>query len=217
MSKEQFRVAIVIPAFNEDKTIGQVIKSISEYGTVIVVNDASTDNTINEAKKMGAIVINHLINKGYDEALNSGFKKASELDFNAIITFDADGQHSHELLPIYIDLLRQGVDLVLGVRPRKQRFSETLFALYTKLRLGWSDPLCGMKGYSMDLYTKLGYFDSMGSIGTELALFGIHNDFQFTEVEIPEIKRQDSPRFYSLCVANFKIIKSLIKLGRKYG
>lgn len=216
MRSNLLKVAIVIPAFNEEKTIGRVVNSVSEYGTVIVVNDASTDNTHLEAKKTGAIVINHTKNKGYDEALNSGFKKASELKQEAIVTFDADGQHSHKLLPIYIEHLTKGFQLVLGVRPRKQRISELLFSFYTKLKLGWNDPLCGMKGYSMDLYNQLGYFDSLNSTGTELALFGIKNDFQFIEIKIPEIKRLDSPRFHSLITANYKIIRSMIRLIKKY-
>mgnify|MGYP006082261483 CR=1 FL=1 len=217
MSLERFKVAIVIPAFNEGATIGQVVKLASQYGTVIVVNDASTDNTNSEAIKMGAILVSHSYNKGYDEALNSGFVKAYELRFDAVITFDADGQHSHELLPVYIDLLRRGVGLVLGVRPKKQRVSESLFAFYTKLKFGWNDPLCGMKGYSMSLYADRGYFDNVGSIGTELAFFGIRNKLEFSEVNIPEIKRRDSPRFHSIYIANLKIIKSLIKLRAKYG
>jgi len=216
MSKERFRVAIVIPAFNEDKTIGQVVKSITEYGTVIVVNDASTDNTTEEAKKMGAIVINHLRNKGYDAALNSGFEKASELDFDAIITFDADGQHSANLLPEYINKLGKGVDLVLGIRPKTQRFSEWFFAIYTKFLFNWSDPLCGMKGYSMSLYRDRGWFDSFQSIGTELSIYGIINGFKRIEICVPMSKRLDQPRLSSLLKSNFLILRALHRIHREF-
>ena len=115
MSERLLRVAIIVPAFNEENTIGHVVDSISSYGTVIVINDASTDNTLKEAKKMGAIVVTHSENKGYDEALNSGFRKASELNKEAVITFDADGQHSHELLPVFIKCL-SGCNLLLVKR-----------------------------------------------------------------------------------------------------
>ena len=214
---ERSQVAIVIPALNEESTICNVISGALDFGSVIVVNDGSIDETSKISKLAGAIVVNHDFNKGYDAALNSGFKEAELRGFEYILSIDADGQHSHELLPVYIDLLRKGVRLVLGVRPRKQRFSESLFAFYTKFMFGWNDPLCGMKGYSMSLYTDRGYFDSIESIGTELAFFGIHNKFKFSEVKIPEIKRQDSPRFHSIYIANLKIIKSLIKLRAKYG
>ena len=60
----RFEVAIVIPAYNEANTIKQVISSVSDYGAVIVVNDASEDNTGFVAAKAGAIVINHEVNRG---------------------------------------------------------------------------------------------------------------------------------------------------------
>jgi hypothetical protein len=73
-----------------------------------------------------------------------------------------------------------------------------------------------MKGYNMNLFNKLGYFDSMNSIGTELAFFGVSNHYKFLEIPIPEIKRVDSPRFHSSLTANYKIIHSLFNLLRKY-
>lgn len=216
MSAESFKVAILIPAYNEGATIARVVESASKHGSVIVVDDGSTDNTKSEAARKGAILVSHSLNKGYDEALNSGFKRANDLSFNAVITFDADGQHSHELIPVYADLLMKDVKLVLGVRPKKQRVSESMFAIYTKWKFGWNDPLCGMKGYNMSLYNDQGYFDSIESIGTELAFYGVHNKLKFSEVKIPEIKRKDAPRFHSIYTSNLKIIKSLTKLIFKY-
>ena len=72
---DKHKVAIVIPAFNEEATIYNQVQSVKENGVVIVVNDASTDYTEKKALKAGAIVINHKNNKGYDGALNSGFFK----------------------------------------------------------------------------------------------------------------------------------------------
>ena len=81
----KYKVAIVIPAFNEEATISNVVQSVKEYGIVVVVNDASSDKTKQMAESAGAIVINHKDNKGYDDALNSGFKKAKELKCDAVI------------------------------------------------------------------------------------------------------------------------------------
>ena len=214
---EKNQIAIVIPAFNEEPTIAQVVKSVKVYGLVIVVNDASNDRTFKLAVAAGAILVSHKINKGYDEAINSGFKKALELGCDAVITFDADGQHSAKMIPIYIDHLNHGVDLVLGVRPRTQRFSELLFGLYTKFYFNWRDPLCGMKGYSMKIYKNLGHFDSFSSIGTELAFFGLCNKYNFKEVDIPERVRIDLPRFSTLFNSNILILFSLFKNIKKYG
>ena len=128
---DKYQVAIVIPAFNEESTISNVVHSVKEYGVVIVINDASTDNTKKVAKEAGAVVVSHNKNKGYDGALNTGFVKAEELNFDAIITFDADGQHNPMALPQYIKFLKEGIALVLGVRPNTQRFSEFIFKIYT--------------------------------------------------------------------------------------
>ena len=212
---EEFEVAIVIPAFNEEDTIEAVVSSISNYGTAIVIDDGSTDNTSQRAEKSGAIVISHLTNQGYDWALNTGFKKAAELNFSAVITFDADGQHSADLLSQYIHELKGGAQLVLGIRPNNQRFAEWLFRCYAKFRFNWNDPLCGMKGYSMELYQAQGYFDSFRSIGTELAAYGIDNSYKYVEINIPISTRKGNPRFGSIVKSNIMILRALLNLIKK--
>jgi len=207
----RYKLAIVIPAFNEEKTIGKVVESVKEYGIVIVVNDASLDNTMQVAKNSGAIVVNLNENKGYDGALNSGFNKADELNCDGVITFDADGQHDSKDINVFIKKLKEGNDLVLGVRVNTQRLSEWIFKLYTIRRYGWKDPLCGFKGYSMQLYRNRGWFDSFNSIGTELAMYGIINKYKYIEVDISIYPRSDKPRFSSVIVSNFIITKSMIK------
>jgi len=209
---DKYKVAIVIPAFNEEATISAVVQSVKKYGTVIVINDASTDKTKQIAESVGAIVVNHSENQGYDGALNSGFIKADGLGCDAIITFDADGQHSAKLLKKYINELKNGVDLVLGIRPNPARIAEKLFMYYTRSKFKWYDPLCGMKGYSMELYRKCGHFDSRGSIGTELATYGLVNSFSYAQIYIEITKRKDQPRFSSIFKANFKIMKALFYL-----
>ena len=209
---DKYRVAVVIPAFNEAATIFNVVCSVKEYGSVIVIDDASTDNTKQLAKDAGAIVIIHHKNKGYVEALNSGFIEADRVGFDAVITFDADGQHSPKMVKEYIDNLKQGIDLVLGVRPRPARFFEWIFMFCMLIRFGWKDPLCGMKGYSMKLYRKKGYFDSCNSMGTELSYYGLKNKYPFIQIKIPIKKRIDNPRILSTFRTNVNIFKVLLKM-----
>jgi glycosyltransferase involved in cell wall biosynthesis len=214
---DRSKIAIVIPAYNESNTIGNIIQSVSGHGTVIVVDDGSTDNTFNESQKCGAIVVRHANNLGYDQALNSGFKEAKKLNFPFVITFDADGQHVASVLDIYTDcLLYKGFDLVLGRRKKSARLSEWVFKLYSKYKFGWSDPLCGMKGYNMKIYNKMGVFDSISSIGTELATYGISNGYSYVEVDIPILERFDNPRFYSTFRSNILILRAMIRVMKKY-
>jgi len=207
---DEYKVAIVVPAFNEESTIYNVVRKVKKYGVVIVVNDASTDRTKQAAEKAGAIVVSHVKNAGYDNALNSGFLEADRLECDSVITFDADGQHDNKFIELYIKELKKGVELILGVRPNPARISEKLYMFYTKYKYNWNDPLCGMKGYSMNLYRQRGYFDSRNSIGTELSIYGLENGFSYTQVYITIHDRKDKPRFHSIFVANVKILKSML-------
>jgi glycosyltransferase involved in cell wall biosynthesis len=203
------RVAIAIPAFNEEKTIFSIVKSAKKHGQVIVVDDGSTDKTAEKAKKGGAIVLIHKINKGYDEALNSAFIKAIKLKFKYFITFDADGQHDIKLLKDLINLLETGVPIVLGVREKKARIAEKIFALYTKQRFGIQDPLCGLKGYNLSYCKHFKFFDTKKSLGTELMLKTISSGLLFKEVNFKINKRNDESRIGSLFISNLKILRYL--------
>ena len=95
---DRSRIAVIIPAFNEEKTIFNVVKTVNKFGKSIVIDDGSIDKTSSEVQKSRAILVVHKKNLGYDAALNSGFKQALKLKFNYIITIDADGQHNPKLL-----------------------------------------------------------------------------------------------------------------------
>ena len=213
----KFAIAIVIPAYNEEATIASVVKSVLPYGQAIVVNDGSSDATAYCAEDAGATVVTHRINRGYDEALNSGFFAANQSQYDAVITFDADGQHSVEMLEHYVAALTSGVEVVLGVRERSARLSEWLFRRYTCYRLGWKDPLCGMKGYRLSVYRQRGYFDSCHSIGTELAMYALVKGCRFLQLDVPVSKRKDNPRFASTFRANVLILSALYKIHIRYG
>jgi glycosyltransferase involved in cell wall biosynthesis len=203
-------IALVIPALNESATIVGVVVAAARYGIPIVVDDGSTDNTAELAKKAGGIVVSHLCNQGYDAALNSGFKKALEIGCEVIITLDADGQHDPSLLKKFIDQINAGSDVVFGVRSRFQRFSEHAFSWYTQTRHGIKDPLCGMKAYKANIYRALGHFDSYGSIGTELMLFSVKNKYHFSEVSFVVRERIGKSRFGPIIIGNYKIFRSML-------
>jgi len=213
---EKSQVAIIIPAFNEEDTIANVVVATQKYGIVIVVNDASTDNTKKIALKAGAILVDHQENLGYDEALNSGFKKASELQSDIAITFDADGQHDEQLLQDYISLIEQGFDVVIGVRNKFQRFAERVFSWVSKRKWNISDPLCGMKAYRMSVYKQLGHFDSYNSIGTELTIYTASHRGKIAQIEIRTKERKGKPRFGSGLRSNITIFRALWTSCRKY-
>lgn len=112
-------VWIVIAAFNEGKSIANVVKSLrdADYHNVVVVDDGSKDETFEVASKAGAHALRHVINRGQGAALKTGIDYAIREGAEAIVTFDADGQHRVEDLPAMIGPVLKGeVDVTLGSR-----------------------------------------------------------------------------------------------------
>jgi glycosyltransferase involved in cell wall biosynthesis len=208
---DRSRIAILIPAYNEAATIGAVVRAVARRGSVIVVDDASTDATFRCAADAGAAVVSHEHNRGYEGALNTGFAEAERRGFEFVLTFDADGQHDPALIPRFAKALEKGADLVLGVRPRTQRCAEALFAGFTRLLWGVRDPLCGMKGYRLALYRERGSFDRGGSIGTELALWAVRRGRPFKQIDVPIHPRADAPRFARRLRGELRIARALVR------
>ena len=152
----------------------------------------------------------HEVNMGYDGALNSGFSRAADLECGAVVTLDADGQHDPLLLERFIAALDQGAAVVVGVRDRFQRLAERVFAWVARARWKINDPLCGMKGYKMEVYRELGHFDSYGSIGTELAIFASLRGFAITQIPVRTRERVGQSRFGQRIRGNWRILRALL-------
>lgn len=88
------KVYVIIPAYNEEKSIKTVINNLQNkgYKNIIVVDDGSKDNTTKIAEECGAIVLTHIINRGQGAALKTGTEYALLQDADIIVHFDADGQ-----------------------------------------------------------------------------------------------------------------------------
>ena len=110
-------VYILIPAYNEEKTIARVILDSMKYGSVIVCDDGSTDYTGEIASRLGALVVRHDSNRGYGAALKTLFRKVLEYNPDIVITLDADLQHDPSYIPRLIEAMEEsGADIVIGMR-----------------------------------------------------------------------------------------------------
>lgn len=112
-------IAIVIAAYNEQGSVGKVIKDLHKhsYRNVIVIDDGSDDKTAQEAKRAGATVLRHIINRGQGAALQTGISYALKHDAHIIVTFDADGQHHAKDIKRLVKPIEQGkADVCLGSR-----------------------------------------------------------------------------------------------------
>ncbi len=207
------RTAIIIPAFNEAATIAEVVRGAAPFGTVVVVDDHSSDETGKRALSAGAEVVSLSENHGYEGALQEGFERAAKLGAEIVATIDADGQHDAATLESILAPIREGkADLVLGARPHAARFSEWLFGRYTRLRFGVDDILCGMKAYRIELFHDHGCFDATRSVGTELALAGLRRKVRFAVVPVPVRPRgSGKSRYGSFIRPNLRILRAMVR------
>lgn len=117
------KITAIIPAYNEEETIYQVVQEVKKYtDEVIVINDGSIDATANLAKKAGALVCSHLLNRGQGAALQTGIRYALSNGAEIIVTFDADGQFiPSEIRDVVQPILDGEADIVLGSRFKKSK------------------------------------------------------------------------------------------------
>ena len=111
------KIFIVVPAFNEGTVVGQVVKSLNSFGTVVVVDDGSSDTTSEVSSAANATVLRHVVNLGQGAALQTGIDYAYRQNADYIVTFDADGQHDPDDIPKLLSVLKEShADIVLGSR-----------------------------------------------------------------------------------------------------
>lgn len=111
---------IIVPAYNEEKAVGQVVREIREVlpGTpVLVIDDCSLDQTAAVARRAGAEVLSLPYHLGLGGAVQAGYKLAYELGFQYVIRTDGDGQHDPRDIPrLYQALKESGCQMVIGSR-----------------------------------------------------------------------------------------------------
>lgn len=154
------RVAVVVPAFEEALRIGKVVGALRDrYPLVVVVDDGSADGTGAAATAAGARVLRHAVNRGQGAALQTGIAFALRQGAEALVTFDADGQHCVEDVETLLAPIRAGThDFVLGSRfrgradglPATRRWVLALAVAFTRRASGLavSDAHNGLRAFS---------------------------------------------------------------------
>lgn len=151
---------IVIPALNEEATVGDVVRSVRSQlaGDVLVVDDGSQDQTSQRAREAGAMVLNHPFNLGVGAALRTGFRFARTTPYKVVAQVDADGQHDAADVELLLERLSsEGADIVIGSRfaggyevGLVRRFTMRLLSRTVSRRLGVTitDTTSGFRAFS---------------------------------------------------------------------
>lgn len=189
--------ALILPAFNEENFIEDVINRAKIYTDfIIVVDNCSTDKTFKKAKAAGALVLRHKVNLGKGASLKTGCEAAILLGAKIIAFMDSDGQHRPEELPQFFDVLKEpGIDMAIGFRtelikmPWIRRFgTKVLMVLtYFLFNISAKDVQSGFRVFRRNIYRKIkprsNNYYADAEITIRLGLEGI----KFREIPIPTI------------------------------
>lgn len=150
------KVIAIIPAYNEQESIEDVVHNTKRFiDEIIVINDGSTDYTKEVAEKAGAEVIDNIVNRGLGETIKRGYQEALKHGADIIVQLDADGQYLANEIPLLVQpILNNDADLVLGSRLEKiqykmpilKRFGNNMFSSVLRILTG-ADVKDGQTGF----------------------------------------------------------------------
>ena len=204
---KRLRICALIPAYQEEENIGQVVeraRKINGVEEVIVVDDGSADRTCEVAKRSGATVLKHAKNAGKGRSLQTGFSYAVSKGFNAIITLDGDGQHLPEEIPLFIEKARkEEADIVVGSRmedprgmPPLRYWTNVLTSLVTTMLAGTRirDSQSGFRLIRSKVLQEVSLESPKFAVESELLIKAGKKGFNIKEIPITSVYLPDSTR-----------------------
>lgn len=220
------KLAIIIPAYNEEKTLGQVLASIprrypkTSQLEIVVISDGSRDQTAAIARKSGATLIEHDLNRGLGGALGTGFEYARRNHFDAVLTFDADGQHNpNDIWPVLRPIAYNRADIVIGSRLKNHQgmpwyrivgiwglniFTAVFFWVWS------TDSQSGLRAFSKKAINKIDIQANRMEVSSEFFYEIGRKNLKFVEVPISSIYTEYSLAKGQKNINVFRIISRLI-------
>ncbi len=161
----KLKVIAVIPAYNEEERIGNVVENTKRHADrVIVVDDGSKDRTAEVAREKGAEVISYEKNRGVGYATRTGIARAIELNPRIVVILDADGQLPPQYIPDFVQKIEQGANYVYGLRdlsnyPLSRKIGNFGLTFLTNLicHVNVKDVECGYRAIDLKSLKKLDF------------------------------------------------------------
>jgi len=220
---ENLKIGIIIPAYNEEKNIENVLKKIQKYNNydfdIIVIDDGSTDNTCQIIDNYNVLLLKHGENKGNGAATITGLRYCRKNNYDIVLIMDADGQHDPSYIPNFQDeIIDEKNDFVIANRfkyiyqgaPLKKLCSLILTVLYLILyRKKISDPTNGFRALSSKVINKIN-LETQYSVTQEM-LFKVIPCFKWKEIPIKVYQRENGQSFIKLGNYFLKMIFLIFK------
>ena len=200
-TNQETNYAVIIPAYNEEATIHDIVTRALAYSPlVIVVDDGSTDHTITNLEDLPIILIKNDLNSGKAASLWAGIQAARQHNVKYIVTLDGDGQHAPEDIPkLLAKSEAQPKYIIIGARladksviPAKRYYANRIANFWIAWAAGYpiSDSQSGFRVYPSELFNDLDISISKRSsfvFESEILIKAAQRDIRCTAVAIPAV------------------------------
>ncbi len=230
MIRDDRKILVVIPAYNEHGRIGEIVRAVKRIlpsAKTLVVNDCSPDDTGKESAEAGAFVVTHPINLGYGAALETGYLYALQYGHEVIVQMDGDGQHLPDEVPkILAPVLDGEADIVIGSRylSSKNNYStsfarkvgQKFFGLILSLITGYkiTDPTSGfqcLNRKAFELFSR-GQFPH-DFPDADVLLMAHYAGFRVKEVPVAMVERSGGVSMHNGLKPLYYVIKMILSIG----
>jgi glycosyltransferase involved in cell wall biosynthesis len=216
---------ILIPSYNEARTIGAITKELKSRGmTVYVVDDGSTDETAGIAAGQGAVVIAHSKNKGKGASLIEGFGRILKEDFDAVLIMDGDGQHATgDVDNFFKKMAETDADIVIGNRmldttsmPITIKIANRIMScIISKMcQEDIPDTQCGFKLIKRSVLESIKFEFPNFEIESEIILKAVRKVFKIESVPVKTVYRNEMSKIKPI-FDTIRFLSFLIKMADK--
>lgn len=193
------KIFLVIPLYNEEKHIVDVIKGVAKYDLpIVVVDDGSMDSSklkVQSSKLRDVIFLSHKVNLGKGAAMKTGAEYAFSKGADAVIFMDSDGQHAASDLPKFVKALNEKCDLVFGSRnlkldiPFVRYIGNKVASVFVNLLFGIyvSDLVCGFRALTKNGYKKIEWESTGYGVETEMVVRSAKSGLKYCEIPVETI------------------------------
>lgn len=204
------RVLTALPVYNEGRHVAGVLAQVIRYSSdVLVVDDGSSDNTVEEVAKFPDVrIISHPRNQGYGAGIRTAFEAALAGGYDVLVTIDCDGQHEPSLIPEIAQAVGTEWDLVSGSRYLRKHAGDSLppierrrvnqiitQSLNTRLGLNLTDGFCGFKAYRVPALADLQITDLGYAMPLQVWLQAVCAGWRITEFPVPLVYLEEERSF----------------------
>ena len=187
-----------IPAYNEERIISDIVHRTKKFvDKVVVCDDGSSDNTVQNAKQAGAEIIQHRKNQGKGAAMKSLFNHAKQIDADIIVTMDGDGQFLPEEIPRILEpVIENRSDIVIGYRfddttemPAYRKIGNKLLDRATNIAvdLPVRDSQSGFRAYSKKALDMINFSTDGFGADSEILINAAKSGLKISEVKVTVI------------------------------